>query len=182
MISIINASPRVNSNSSYFINLITKKLNDNYRINRIYRDKIEDVIKNINDSDIIVLVFPLYVDAPPSKLLELIEQYDCNKNLYVVSNCGFLESKQNNVATKIIKNWSKSYFMGSFKTGAGEVLGHDNIISKILSPFFKYKVYKFVKSINKGKKVNLSASLILPKKMFCLCANHSFKKQIDRYL
>lgn len=182
MISIINGSPRINSNSSYFIDIIIKNLNDSYTINRIYREKTEDVIQNMEKSDVIILVFPLYVDAPPSKLLELMEQYECKKRVYAVSNCGFLESKQNNVAIDIIKNWSNDYFMGSFKIGAGGVLGHDSIISKLLSPLFKYKFHKFTKYINHSKKINLSASLILSKKMFCFCANHFFKKEINKYL
>ncbi len=83
-----------------------------------------------------------------------------------------------------MKNWCKKtngLFMGSLKIGAGEVLGHKNILSSILSPLFKHKINKFAKYINKNKKINLKTSLIISKKMFCRCANLSFKKQLDKY-
>lgn len=186
MISVINCSPKYKSNSSSFIKRLVSKLKDNYQIIHLYHEEIKDVINKIDKSNVIVFVFPLYVDTVPSRLVRLMEQnIDFhNKYIYSISNCGFLEKINNDVAIKIIENWClhcNGNFMGSFKIGAGEVIGNDNFLSHILSPLYKVKMMLFSKRINKLRKVTLSTQIILSKRMFCYFANKGFKKTIAKY-
>lgn len=186
MISVINCSPKYKSNSSNFIKRLVPKLRNNYQIIYLYHEEINDIINKIDKSNVIVFVFPLYVDTVPSRLIRLMEQNINFKNKYVysISNCGFLEKINNDIAIKIIQNWClhcNGIFMGSFKIGAGEVIGNDNFLSHLLSPLYKIKMTIFSKRINKIKKVNLSTQIILPKRMFCYCANKGFKKTIAKY-
>lgn len=184
MINIINCSPKINSNSAYFINKIIKKLKMKHIVSKIYFETENDIFEKINKCNIVILVFPLYVDSPPSRLISIMEKYqNLNfKKIYVVCNCGFLESKHNDVAINIIKNWcfnNKGIFMGDFKIGAGEVIGKNNIISLLLSPLFNLKMCFFANSINKNKKIKLKTTILLPKKLFCYFANKNFIKKIN---
>lgn len=183
MISIIDCSPKLKSNSSYFIRKISKRLDDCYKTFKLYSNNIDLLIENISKTNTIIFVFPLYVDAPPSKLISLMEKYNDfkYKKIYVISNCGFLEPKHNDSATKIIENWclnNKGIFMGSLKIGAGEVIGNNK--NFLLSPLFNIKIKKFAKRINQKRKVNLSCSICLTKKMFCYFANKGFKNKIHK--
>ena len=59
MFTLINASPKpINSNSSYFLNLLSDHLNK-FCIYNLKKDKYEDILENIKLSDVIVLSFPL---------------------------------------------------------------------------------------------------------------------------
>lgn len=181
MISIVDCSPRLKSNSSFFIGKISNNLNDCYKIFKLYSNNIDFLIQNISKTNTIIFVFPLYVDAIPSKLVLLMEKYNDfkYKKIYVISNCGFLEVKHNDIAIKIIENWclnNKGIFMGSLKIGAGEVLGNNK--NFLLSPLFNMKIKKFTKRVNQKRKVNLSCSICLTKKMFCYFANRGFNKRI----
>lgn len=179
MISIIDGSPKKTSNSSYFLSLLTKNLKDDYIVHKLYHEKLDDIINNIKKADTLVIAFPLYVDAPPSKLLELMEKYPNDKNLYIICNCGFLEVKHNDIAVKIIETWSHHHLLGTFKIGAGEVLGNNHLLGKILSPFFRYKMFRFSHAINKHQSISFSSSLLLTKKMYMFFANKSFKKRLQ---
>ena len=55
MFTLINASPKpINSNSSYFLNLLSDHLNK-FCIYNLKKDKYEDILENIKLSDVIVL-------------------------------------------------------------------------------------------------------------------------------
>lgn len=186
MISVINCSPKHKSNSLNFIKILTKKLKNNYEVINLYHEEIKDVNNKIEKSSVIIFVFPLYVDTPPSRLIKLMEESTNfhNKKIYCLCNCGFLESINNEIATKIIGNWClhcNGEFMGSFKIGAGEVIGNNNFLTHILSPMFKIKISIFTKKINHLKKVNLSTKIILSKRLFCYCANKGFKGKLAKY-
>ena len=148
----LNGSPRSkNSNSNYFLNKIDKNANIKY----LYDDNLENIVDSILLSNTLIFSFPLYIDGLPCKVLELFEYIDdnfidiSNKNIYVLCNCGFWEASQNNVAVDIIKNFSitnKANYMGSFKIGAGEIIGKCNkkkLYVPVCLPFFrKIKLFK----------------------------------------
>ena len=111
MILYINGSPKLeNSNSNYFLN----KIKNNEKINYIYRDKFDNILKKINKVDTIILSFPLYVDSPPSKVIEFMEYIIdnnidiSNKKIYTIINCGFWEAKHNRTASLIIENFANN--------------------------------------------------------------------------
>lgn len=187
MILYINGSPKLdNSNSNYFLN----KIKTNEEIKYIYRDKYSDILKNINNFDIIVLSFPLYIDGPSSKVIEFMEYIEnnniniSNKKIYTIINCGFWEAKHNRIAAKIIENFAQknnANYMGTFNIGAGEIIGKCNRIKlyKLISIPFLLKIKKFKRNINNSKKITLETTIRpMNKKIYIFMANNSWKKQI----
>ena len=133
-ISIINGSPKVGkSNSEILGNYILSLLKDN-EIKKYYSIsvRLDNKIKNeIHNSDILIFLFPLYVDGIPSNLLKLLVKFEEEKvvksetKIYCIVNNGFYESKQNRLAILQIKNWCekvKARWGQGIGVGAGELL------------------------------------------------------------
>ena len=135
-ISIINGSPKVGkSNSEILGNYILPLLKDN-EIKKYYSIsvRLDDKIKNeIHSSDILIFLFPLYVDGIPSNLLKLLVEFEREKviksgtKIYCIVNNGFYEGKQNRLAILQIKNWCEKVnarWGQGIGVGAGELLPH----------------------------------------------------------
>ena len=186
MITYINGSPKINNSASN--NFLKDIYNKKDKINYIYKDKDEDIINNLKDSETIIISFPLYADSPTSGVLNFFEYIEDNninlvdKNLYVIINCGFLESKQNNTAVEIVNCFFEKNdinFKGYFLIGGGPIVGNrTNIIYKLLTIPYYFKKNKFKNKINKNENIYLKTSLMIPKWLYVLCANKSWKKQI----
>lgn len=185
MILFINASPKIkNSNSDYFINLIDI---DNKIINYIYKDNYNTISNNISLANIVVFVFPTYIDIIPSKLIDFIENYNGNfknKNIYLIVNCGFLENKHNDLSIEYMKNYiikKQGIFKGYINIGSGEVIGicKKNKLLKILCIDFFRKIKKFSKFIKINKKIQLNTNVrIFTKHIFCFICNKFWNKRI----
>jgi multimeric flavodoxin WrbA len=90
------------------------------------------LLSAVDRADLLVLAFPLYVDALPyllTRALEIIAGHRRNTSqrrplrLFAISNNGFPESYQNNVALAICRNFAIStdmIWMGALAMGAGE--------------------------------------------------------------
>ena len=127
-ISIINGSPKVGkSNSEILGKYILSLLKDN-EIKKYYSIsvRLNDKIKNeIHSSDILIFLFPLYVDGIPSNLLKLLVEFEKEKVIKSETNNGFYEGKQNRLAILQIKNWCekiKADWGQGIGVGAGELL------------------------------------------------------------
>ena len=133
-ISIINGSPKAGrSNSEILENYLLSLLKDN-GIRKYYSIsvRLDDKIKNeIYNSDVLIFLFPLYVDGIPSNLLKLLVEFEKEKvvnpatRVYCVVNNGFYEGKQNRLAILQIKNWCekiKAEWGQGIGVGAGELL------------------------------------------------------------
>ncbi|GAA0824754.1 NAD(P)H-dependent oxidoreductase [Clostridium tertium] len=124
-ITLINGSPKVkDSASGLILNELKIFLNNsedeaernisiseyNFRKNKLDSAVIEEVVT----SDILVFIFPLYVDGVPSHLLSCLVQLEeilknikeKNIKVYALVNSGFYEGEQNKSAIEIIENWS----------------------------------------------------------------------------
>jgi hypothetical protein len=96
--------------------------------------KIQELFSMVDNSDLIILAFPLYVDslpAPVIKAMELIKnerdriKSSESQDFIAISNCGFPESKQIRIALEICKIFANEVgFMwkGGIAFGAGEVV------------------------------------------------------------
>ena len=133
-ISIINGSPKVGkSNSEILGNYLLSLLKEN-EIKKYYSIsvRLDDKIKNqIYNSDVLIFLFPLYVDGIPSNLLKLLVEFEKKKvikygtKIYCIVNNGFYEGKQNQLAILQIKNWCekvKARWGQGIGVGAGELL------------------------------------------------------------
>lgn len=187
MILYINGSPKLkNSNSDFFLNKINKKAKFFY----VYKDKFNKILKDIKDVDTIVFSFPLYVDAPTNKIIELFEYIQDkkidikNKMIYTIINCGFWEAKHNKTASLIMEEFAinnKAKYMGTFNIGAGEIVGKcdKKKIYKIVSIPFLFKIRKFKRCIFNKKKINLETTIRpLSKRLYIYLANCSWKSKM----
>lgn len=134
-ITIINGSPKLgHSTTELLIEYLLPQISDNNKI-RIYSISKEDLTENqlskIQNSDVLILAFPLYIDSIPSLLLKLFTKLEkrsfASKNtiVYCIINNGFFEGKQNYIAAMQIKNWCKRSNITYGQTvgiGAGEML------------------------------------------------------------
>ena len=189
MYTLINGSSKTNnSNSEYFINYISKYL-ENYQIFSLKYDNINQIIDSINNSDTIILAFPLYVDSPNYHTLNFLDYiYDNNislddKKLYVIINCGFKEGEQNITALNIIKRWSSKVninYNGSILIGAGEIIGKKRY--KIVSRKALNYLKKFANSIKDKRKTDdiITTTSFINSKTYCLLANISWKNKAKK--
>lgn len=185
MYTIMNGSPKViNSNSSYFVNMITKKL-DEYNVFELKDGNYNNIIDSIGKSKTIILAFPLYVDSPTSITLSFLDYIIDNKvslkdkSIYTIINCGFREGEQNVTALNIIKRWCekvKATYKGSILIGAGEIVGKKKykfISNKVLKDL---KEFSNIIKENKTKEIVTTMNL-LNDKIYCMLANLSWNKK-----
>jgi len=135
-ITIINASPRLKkSNSEILKNYLLSYIKEN-EINEYFSFSIKldnDIKTYIYSSDVLIFIFPLYVDTIPANLLELLIKFE-NENIinpktkiYCIVNNGFFEGVQNHLAISQIRCWSKkvnAQWGQGIGVGGGELLSH----------------------------------------------------------
>ncbi|WP_058300243.1 hypothetical protein [Gorillibacterium timonense] len=136
-IAMINGSPKLGKNNSGRLLKALEPLIQNgnelshYKVNKT--PLTEEQVQELCRMDVLVLSFPLYIDAIPSQLFRMLtvfEEYrkqDQEKDIYVyvILNNGFYEGKQNHIAMDIIKNWCARcglHFGQGIGQGAGEML------------------------------------------------------------
>ena len=137
-ICIINGSPKTGKSISelligYLMQFIKGNEVVTYNICKTGFSKIQ--FSQIQNSDVLIFAFPLYIDSINSCLLRFLAWLEKrgfeNNNIvvYCIINNGFYEGYQNHVAVSIMKNWCKAAGLVYGQTlgiGAGEML-----------PFFK---------------------------------------------
>ena len=133
-ITIINGSPKtVKSNSEILGNYLFPLLKEN-NIKKYYSIyfQLNDKTKNeIYNSDVLIFIFPLYVDGIPSNLLKLLVKFEKENivrpetKIYCIVNNGFYEGKQNFLALLHMKNWCKKV---NVKWGQGIGIGSGELL------------------------------------------------------
>lgn len=186
MYTLISGSQKpTNSNSMYFLSLISDNLSE-CNIYELKKHKYNEILENIQKTEVIVLSFPLYVDLPTSTTLSFLDYIIDekiklkDKLIYVVINCGFREGIQNITALNIIKLWCKkvwAIYGGSILIGAGEIVGkvkYKFVSNKALKDINKFS--KLIKSRKKDFDIITTMDL-LNNKMYCILANLSWTKK-----
>lgn len=193
-ICMINGSPKTkDSCSGYLIDEIIKLLDN----------KIEVMVCNVNDKtdnsgpfddiyscDKILFIFPLYVDALPSHLINFLELFQKyikqqpvkNISVYAISNCGFFEGEQNKYALKIMENFCEcaglSWGFG-LGIGAGPFISHSQSIP--WKAFIKKPIYNALISLKdalqteNNPKESIFVTAKMPRRMYILAAHMSWK-------
>lgn len=155
-IIIINGSPKtIKSNSEILGNYLFPLLKEN-NIKKYYSIyfQLNDKTKNeIYNSDVLIFIFPLYVDGIPSNLLKLLIKFEKENvirpktKIYCIVNNGFYEGKQNFLALLHMKNWCKKVnakwgqgigigsgellpYLKKFKLGQGPLKNLEKILSR----------------------------------------------------
>lgn len=131
----INGSPKtLKSNSEILGNYLFPLLKEN-NIKKYYSIyfQLNDKTKNeIYNSDVLIFIFPLYVDGIPSNLLKLLVKFEKENvvrpktKIYCIVNNGFYEGRQNFLAILHMKNWCKKV---NAKWGQGIGIGSGELLS-----------------------------------------------------
>ena len=156
-ITIINGSPKtVKSNSEILGNYLFPLLKEN-NIKKYYSIyfQLNDKTKNeIYNSNVLIFIFPLYVDGIPSNLLKLLVKFEKENvvrpetKIYCIVNNGFYEGKQNFLALLHMKNWCKKVnakwgqgigigsgellpYLKKFKLGQGPLKNLEKILNRL---------------------------------------------------
>ena len=94
----------------------------------------EALFRLVDESDLIILAFPLYVDSLPSQVIATLELIDENektkpqlkkKRFAAIANSGFPEAKQNNTALAVCRLFAKQagfIWAGGLAMGAGGII------------------------------------------------------------
>ena len=102
-------------------------------------DGQKKLISKVEDADLIILAFPLYIDCLPAgviKALELIADHRQSmsnpkkQGFAVIINCGFPETQHNNVAVSICKIFAREVgfeWKGALALGMGGMFGRKSL-------------------------------------------------------
>jgi len=98
------------------------------------KDRMNEMYKAIDDADLVLLAFPLYVDSLPSPVIAMLEMIAAHRmenssplRFSAIANCGFPEAHHNDTALAICSefaNQNNLAWMGSLALGGGEGLVH----------------------------------------------------------
>lgn len=177
---ILNGSPRApRSNSRQYAQLLCSGLDGDCIEYALLSKDWPAILQAMENCTDLILVFPLYVDCLPSRMLEFLiwlqEHPPVNRpTVHILINCGFVEPEQNGTALDILRLFCKQTgfpFGSSLSIGGGEAF--------LKTPFAflaKAKIRKFAQCINRQKAVKLSVTMPLNKSMFIRAANSYWLK------
>lgn len=169
-ILIVNGSPRApRSNSKQYAALFRQAWGGEAEEYSVIERKHASARERLEGAEHLLLVFPLYADAPPAVLLSFLQDLEEHPvqnrpAVHVLVNCGFLEPEQNQVALEIIRLFCQQcgYPFGStLAIGSGEAI--------LTTPFrflVKGGVKKLARAIRTGRPAALRVIMPLPKKTY----------------
>lgn len=98
------------------------------------KDRMNEMYKAIDNADLVLLAFPLYVDSLPAPVTNTLEKIAVHRKdnrtplrFAAIANCGFPEAHHNDTALAICSefaNQNNFSWMGSLALGGGEGLVH----------------------------------------------------------
>lgn len=106
---------------------------------RVYRDpeKISELMEAIEDSQLFIVSFPLYVDSLPAPLIRVFEEVAQHRadqakaqkqRMVAIVNCGFPEERHNHLALEICRRFARetgfAWAGGLSLGGGGAIDGH----------------------------------------------------------
>lgn len=132
---ILNASPKSKGSASAFYSSLLRLFLPRCKIKTCPLRGIKDhaqVFSHLPWADAVVISSPLYVDAAPAHIVDFLEQAEplCREQslhfrLYALSNCGFIEGRQNEPHLRIYEAWCQHTGIswgGGLGLGGGVIL------------------------------------------------------------
>jgi multimeric flavodoxin WrbA len=164
----------------------------------IRSEKVEELLSMVNNADLIILSFPLYVDSLPAPVIKAMELIRDNRNegqrktqdFIAISNCGFPESSQIEVALEICKNFAEEVnfnWRGGLALGGGGAVNGRPIEERggMLRNVIK-GLEITAEHLSKGedipnKAIELVSKSIIPSGMYKMMGNLGWRIQARRY-
>jgi hypothetical protein len=163
-------------------------------------EKQAALLRLVDESDLIILAFPLYVDSLHSQAIEtlkLIAEHQRSKrerdqkSFAAIANSGFPEAKHNNTALAVCRLFAKQV---GFKWAGGLAMGGGGMISGLPLSEMGGQVRNQVKALEiaanalaKGelipdKAVVLMSKLGFPRWLYLWMGNRGWKQQAKEYI
>ncbi|MCK4972677.1 MAG: NAD(P)H-dependent oxidoreductase [Candidatus Heimdallarchaeota archaeon] len=205
---LLVGSPKASSSSSAALgNYLTSRLEEfGLSIEKEYIYKLirkkegqKKLLSKVNNADLIILAFPLYVDCLPAgvtKALELIANHRKSLNnpkkpgFVVLINCGFPEAEQNNTAVAICKIFAREVgfvWKGALALGMGSGLGERSL--EELGGMVRNVTKGFdlaAQALAEGREIpeeaiELVAKRLMPTTLYTKMGNLGWKKQAKKF-
>lgn len=156
------------------------------------------LLRLVNESDLIIFAFPLYVDSLPSQVIETLEliaehekgKHDLDKKSFVaISNSGFPEAKQNSTALTVCRlfakqvgfNWAGGIAIGGGEMIAGQPLSELGGRVRSKTKALEIAVDALVQGDPIPEKVAASMSKLgVPRWLYLLIANRRWKRKAKK--
>ena len=153
------------------------------------------LLEAVEEADLIILSFPLYVDslpAPVIRAMELISERRSEKKtrFAATSNCGFPEAQHNNVALSICRRFALA---SGLEWAGGLALGMGGAVSGQRLKDGGGMVRNIVKSLDltadalvesqpvPDEAIRLMAKPLIPKRMYTAMGNLGWRQKAKRY-
>ncbi len=161
-------------------------------------EKKQSLLQLVDESDLIILAFPLYVDSLHSQViaaLELIAEHEKvnrqkSKKLFVaIANSGFPEATQNNTALTVCRLFAKQ---AGFDWAGGLAMGGGGMIQGLPLTELGGRVHNQMKALEiaaqvlaegesiPDKAVALMSKLTIPKWMYIWIGNRGWKQDAKK--
>ena len=206
-ILFIVGSPRLTHSTSYSIAeyLSTGLKNKGWKTDIMFShklytsdEKVNGLREKIEHTNIVGIVFPLYVDAVPGPLVHLLNRIGQkplpNKNqhnkIFTIVNSGFPEPHQNEIAVQIIHQFTKEYkatFLGGLTIGGGGIVGGSPINQiKNRSKRLVHALDETINSLDTHQQLSkiamqLLAKPVFPKRIYTFFGNLGWKRRAKKY-
>ena len=105
------------------------------------KEKMQALFEAVDQADLVLLAFPLYVDSLPAPVIDTLERIaahrhgQTNRQMFAaIANCGFPEAHHNNSALAICATFARQSgfeWAGSLSLGAGEGLVHGAALNEM---------------------------------------------------
>ena len=132
---ILSLSPRKSFSASMYYSKVIKLFISKKDVSIIKLKTQKQYLEfeqQLDKIDNLVIATPVYVDTIPSTVLErfvqienCVKEKNININIYALTNCGFYEGEQNELAQKTIELWSEKCgfnYKGGLGIGAGVMI------------------------------------------------------------
>jgi hypothetical protein len=163
-------------------------------------ERKEAMLRLVDESELIILAFPLYVDSLHSqviKTLELIAEHEkgklglSKKSVVAISNSGFPEAKHNNIALSVCRLFAKqvgfTWAGGLAMGGGGMIAGRplDELGGMVRNQ--KKALEIAADSLAKGEAIPKQANVLIskigiPKWMYVWMGNRGWKQEAKKHI
>ncbi|MCL1906131.1 MAG: NAD(P)H-dependent oxidoreductase [Clostridiales bacterium] len=115
----INGSPKAKGSVSELIiaqieHILDEKIQTHQAVRLVQGYTTQETLTAILDADILLIVFPLYVDSLPASLIELLTRLEdaahsiiASPHIFVISNCGLSEPEHTALALDMVKHFAE---------------------------------------------------------------------------
>lgn len=196
-IVILNGSPKKTQSSTAAIikiikEIVGREITTFQALDFTRKTEVENetIIEEILSADVLLIAFPLYVDALPMPLVRVMQSIEKKGEVlkpmlkvYGICHCGFYEASQNEVALRMIYNFcNRAGFAWQYGIGigAGVFLGDAKDIKKGPTKVIFNVLYSLCSNIKSNlseKRENIFITPSIPRFIYKFGGNMGWKRQ-----